>query len=345
MTNPTDLDHPGAQDECASCAHPRHRHRAKEHQRTEGTCGPALGCGCDGDFVELSYGTRMARFVEAAQSVAGAMATVRTALTDAFRALHGLHAAMQQAGLLPEEEPGLCDACDTVTQVTATDDGRAQMCDSCKRAVDNVAEEQAHRAPALQQLATFHHVDCDGTDRTIGGACGGACTQGRNATEFTQDPKAACPWHPEGDCDPGCRRITPRTQDDLQGPVPDAPQAWHAAPHEHGPDCVRHGCPEAAQPTGQTNWTDTPPFAPHPSEIHPAPASTSCATCWPRVCDPNRSECRRRPNAAHTARYTPEGAERDPATRAMLTGLDVATEAYKPPTSHKVGPEQDKPTA
>lgn len=57
------------------------------------------------DTDDTPWPTRMARFVEAGQHLAARMQDVRVAMTDAFRALHQLHAAMQAAGLLPEEHP------------------------------------------------------------------------------------------------------------------------------------------------------------------------------------------------------------------------------------------------
>lgn len=95
MTNPlaTGPHDPSAQDECAACGSARWTH---DNPTVAGLCP---------SFVELSYGTRMARFVEAAQKVARSISTVRDALQDTMRATTELYAAMQLAGLLPEEEP------------------------------------------------------------------------------------------------------------------------------------------------------------------------------------------------------------------------------------------------
>lgn len=310
---------PGAQDECATCGHARWRHKEVDGQQV---CTEHVQCACGGHFVEMSMATRMARFVEAAQKLPPAMAAVRAAMTEAFRAFHGMHTAMQQAGLLPEDaEPGLCDGCDTVTQVTATDDGRAQMCDSCKRAMANAAQEEAaralcpidgaplatahaqagrptmyqhrdgfmhpdrtadlevgHRVPAFQQLTAFHHVDCDGTDRTVGGACAGACTQGRDATEFTQDPDALS-----------------------------FPSYWR-------------------QPAPPVSELAT-------SSRYARQASESCSTCWPYACElddntgQRRSQCRRPrnvdvthcPKCRHPWSYITDGA----CTMPVLPGTNI----------------------
>lgn len=130
MTGQLGPDDPGAQDECATCGHARWRHRPVDGSRV---CTEYVDCPCEGNFVELSQATRMARFVEAAQGVAGAMFTVRTAMTGAFRAFHSLHSAMQAAGLLPEEEPHLCDGCDSTEHPVTATDGRALLCPSCTR--------------------------------------------------------------------------------------------------------------------------------------------------------------------------------------------------------------------
>lgn len=228
VTHSLGPDDPTAQDQCATCSHLRWRHKEVDGQQV---CTEYVDCVCGGHFVEMSMATRMARFVEAAQKLPPAMAAVRAAMTEAFRAFHGMHTAMQQAGLLPEDEPGLCDGCDTVTQVTATDDGRAQLCASCMRVLNNPniafeANRPPERTPALQQLATWHRVDCDKN-------CGGACTQGGDATKFV------------------------------------------------------------------------PPIPRHPSQrVH----ANSCATCWPRPCDPTRSMCRRNPNARSDEEATLDGA-------------------------------------
>lgn len=164
---------PGAQDECATCGHARWRHKEVDGQQV---CTEYVDCACHGVFVELPWPTRMARFVEAAQKLPPAMAAVRVAMTDAFRAFHGMHTAMQEAGLLPEDaETDLCDGCDRADQpVTATDDGRAQLCASCMRMLlkeQREVDQPPERAPALQRInPTFHRVDCDKN-------CDGTCTQ------------------------------------------------------------------------------------------------------------------------------------------------------------------------
>jgi hypothetical protein len=261
MNAPTD---PGANDECATCSHLRWRHREVNGEQV---CTEYVDCACRGVFVELSPATRMARVIEAAGELATQFATFRASLQGTMQSLHHLHTAMKVAGLLPEEEePGLCDGCDTVTQVTATDDGRAQLCASCKRIAANAQTiwAELRSTPALQQLATFHHVDCDGTDRTVGGACGGACTQGRNATQFIPDPTGT--WQP-----------------DPHALTPDATQLAAALniPEEAITGPSPDGLPD--------HWTDAAP----PNQL-PAP-EYSCSTCCPRACDTNRSECRRRP--------------------------------------------------
>lgn len=102
VTNPMGPSGPGAQDECATCSHARWRHREADGQHE---CTEYVDCACGGHFVELSQGTRMARFVEAAQNVAASIATMRAALQGTMRATTQLYNAMLLAGLLPEDAP------------------------------------------------------------------------------------------------------------------------------------------------------------------------------------------------------------------------------------------------
>lgn len=208
--------------------------------------------------------TRMAHFVEAAQRFAGTMAELRQAMTGALRAFNHLYAVMQHTGLL--DEPSLCDGCDRTGQpVTATDDGRALLCADCHANLRNprymAAAQQPEHAPALSQLATWHHVDCDKN-------CGGTCTQERptsppqapgswlpDTPDQTPgpDPVDSCPTCWPRPCDPSrslCKRYTyihqrptVRTQHDLYSPVHDT-----ANPHEHDSRCAHYGCPPAATP-------------------------------------------------------------------------------------------------
>jgi hypothetical protein len=278
---PTMPGAPGAQDECATCGHARWRHA---QVGAEQVCTEYLDCACKGVFVEVSHPTRMAQIVQAAQGAATQMVEARLAMTNAMRALHNLHTAMRHAGLTDTD---ICDGCDTVTQVQATDDGRAQLCASCTRVAANAeAETRARQAAALQQLATFHHVDCDRQN------CDGTCTQERPDTaqlaHALDIPEAAitgpspdglpnhwtgaAPITGEHQAIPyaqgrealGYPHTSPRTWDDLHGPVPDELQAE--------------------------------PVTPHPDELQAAfHVGNSCATCWPRPCDPSRSQCRRHP--------------------------------------------------
>lgn len=54
--------------------------------------------------LDAPWPTRMTRIVESAQHVATAMDTVRAAITDASQALGHLHAVMQDAGLIPDDQ-------------------------------------------------------------------------------------------------------------------------------------------------------------------------------------------------------------------------------------------------
>jgi hypothetical protein len=265
---------PGPQDECASCGHARWRHKEVDGQQV---CTEHVDCACRGVFVEMTMSTRMARFVEAGQYVANAMTNVRTAMTEAFRALHGMHAAMQQAGLLPEEEPRLCDGCDRTNQtVTATDDGRALLCPDCMDAINNPTSAMERNAPALQQLATFHHVDCDKN-------CGGTCT--------TLPPQLAT--HLAQALDIPETAITGPSPDDLS-----FPDHWtQAAPVMGTHQVIPH-----APGRGPIRY-------PQSDELQAAHhVGNSCATCWPRPCDPARSQCLRRPHPDTSQTQPPTGA-------------------------------------
>jgi len=100
VTDTTGPSDPGAQDECATCGHRRWRHKEVDGQQV---CTEYANCACSGHFVELSYGTRMARFVEAAQKLANAINATRNALGDAMHATGELYVAMEAAGLLPPD--------------------------------------------------------------------------------------------------------------------------------------------------------------------------------------------------------------------------------------------------
>lgn len=101
VTDPTGPNDPGAHDECATCGHRRWRHKQVDGQQV---CTEYLDCACGGHFVELSYGTRMARFVESAQKLARTLSVAGDALADAMAAGTELYAAMQQAGLIPDDD-------------------------------------------------------------------------------------------------------------------------------------------------------------------------------------------------------------------------------------------------
>lgn len=107
MSTPTEPDHVGQHDECATCGHLRWRHKTVDGQTV---CTEYVDCACRGVFVELSYGTRMSRMAEAAHSLAGTIATMRDALRDAMVAANRLHTAMRDAGLLPEPEQSTAHA-------------------------------------------------------------------------------------------------------------------------------------------------------------------------------------------------------------------------------------------
>lgn len=102
MTTPTRPNDPGAQDECATCSHGRYRHQPDQPDGHGSTPCARKGCACGGVFVELAQGTRMARFVEAAQTLAVSIATMRDALQATMRATAELYNAMLLAGLLPD---------------------------------------------------------------------------------------------------------------------------------------------------------------------------------------------------------------------------------------------------
>lgn len=83
---------PNPKDQCAACGRRRWAH---DMPTDSGPCP---------EFVEISWPTRMAEFVHAGQRLAIAMTRARAAMTEALRAFHDLHFAMQHAGLLPEAE-------------------------------------------------------------------------------------------------------------------------------------------------------------------------------------------------------------------------------------------------
>jgi len=119
----------------------------------------------DQEPLDAPWPTRMTRIVESAQHVATAMDKVQAAITDAAQALGHLHAVMQDAGLIPDDQAdigrhrddavqrlaGALDippelitgspdvhhwtawamTADTQTIPTVTDDGRAQACPEC----------------------------------------------------------------------------------------------------------------------------------------------------------------------------------------------------------------------
>lgn len=262
MTNPHP-NAPDAADQCATCGHQRWRHKQVDGQQV---CTEYVDCACQGHFVEISAATHMARFVQAAQKFAGSIVTVRAAMTDAMRSFHDLHAAMQQAGLL--DEPSLCDGCDrTDHPVTASPDGRALLCPDCQAKL--AAQEEPARTPALQQLTTWHTPDCDKQ-------CGGTCTHG--AANIIANAVGV-------------------PVEAVTGPSPDGlPDHWSDA----APITGKH-----AEPTDLEVTAHIPSYTEYIPQRGPieyqrseelqtaARVGNSCATCWPRPCDPARSECRR----------------------------------------------------
>lgn len=184
-------NYPGAQDECASCGHRRWRHKAVDGQQV---CTEYVNCACGGHFVELSYGTRMARFVEAAQKVARSISTVRDALQDTMRATTELYAAMQLAGLLPEEEPApatgkhAADRDAAVAAIAEAFDIPAEMLTG--PSPDGLPDHWTGAAP-LRQPAGWHTVGCD---KRCGGTCMGLTADphpiGSGPTEHHHDPEA-----------------------------------------------------------------------------------------------------------------------------------------------------------
>jgi hypothetical protein len=184
MTTPTGPDDPGAQDECATCGHARWRHKQLDGVQV---CTEYVDCACEGNFVELSPATRMARFVEAAQTLAASIARVRNALEHTMRATTGLYMAMKDAGLLPEDVP---------TEDTAGRDRDAPACP-----LDG--EPLASVTSTITSPTIYRHTD-------------GTSHPGRLA-EVLDNPQAA-------------------SQED---------------PHQHGPSCVRYGCPNPR------DWADT----------------------------------------------------------------------------------------
>jgi hypothetical protein len=182
VTTPTGPDDPGAQDECATCSHARWRHKSLDGVQV---CTEYVDCACGGHFVELSHGTRMARFVEAAQTVAASIATMRDALQGTMRATTELYSAMRDAGLIPDE--------------TKTDDTTGR-----------------HRDTPAAIIADPDHWSTSG------------------------QPSQSCATCWPRPCDP-TRPLCRRNPDVTQAMPPVADQPNHE--HEHGPSCVRYGCP------------------------------------------------------------------------------------------------------
>lgn len=281
MTNQLGPDDPGAQDECATCGHSRWRHKEVDGQQV---CTEYVDCACGGHFVELSQATRMARFVEAAQKVAGSIAVMRDALQDGMRATAELYTAMKVAGLLPEEEPHLCDGCDSTDHpVTATDDGRALLCPSCHRILkDQSVPLEASQPGGRHQRDSVCPLD------------------GQPLEEVRmEDGKPTVYVHAGG--------IThldrlPDLEEARQHEVARLAEALDIPP---GMICGTPGVQH------HNLWDMDRASRVTRAELETAPryaqqASDSCATCWPYVCDTTRSMCRRRPFDAEQTTQPPE---------------------------------------
>lgn len=276
MSNLPGPDDPGSQDECATCGHARWRHRPVDGSRV---CTEYLDCACEGNFVELSQATRMARVIDAAGTLAGEFATFRSALQSTLQALHALHTSMRVAGLLPEEDqPG-----------PHTSRGR--------HAVDMEAARQEaieHISGALDvPQALITGPSLDGLPDHWGDAARltfpsgppsvfttcptcwprrcdpqrSMCRQNPDATQAipavqdNEDPDQNEPHLCDG-CGRTDRPVT-ATDDGRALACPDclpAANANIAADHEHGPDCVRHGCPNPTSPPIPDPATYNSPF-------------------------------------------------------------------------------------
>jgi len=337
MTNP-DPNAPGATDQCATCGHERRWH----HPDVEpGRCtGGDLDCACGGHFVEIGPATRMARFAEAAQRFAGSIVTVRAAMTDAMRSFHELHAVMQSAGML--DEPSLCDGCDrTDHPVTASPDGRALLCPDCQ--VRLAAQEEPARTPALQQLAWWHREDCDK-------GCGGTCTDGAAAIANAVGIPVEAVTGPSPDGLPDHWRDAPPCIDIDTLPVCplDGEPLLQTYATVNQPTLYRHADgtvhPDRSVdlrhvPTDLEVTVHIPPY----NDSLPLAPNDSCATCFPRVCDPDRSECRR-----HIPTLPPDGAPVIPGWRQPPLSGDYQTIPYAPGRGpirypHKAARTQDDP--